>query len=61
MVPASDRPTEGRRIVKVGALVVVEKLEVLPWSQNRDGQQRSGIAYRAVELKAASPASAKAA
>ncbi|HEV7823283.1 MAG TPA: hypothetical protein VGP02_00080 [Mycobacteriales bacterium] len=40
--------------VKVGAAVVVDKLEVLPWSQTRDGQHRSGVAYRAAELKAAS-------
>jgi hypothetical protein len=45
---AGERPN-----VKVGALVVVDHLEVIPWCQTRDGQHRSGIAYRATELKPA--------
>jgi hypothetical protein len=39
--------------VKVGALVTVTQLEVIPWCQTRNDQHRSGIAYRAAELKAA--------
>ncbi|MEV4321467.1 hypothetical protein AB0J37_04490 [Microbispora rosea] len=38
--------------VKVGQLVTLSKLEALPWSTNG----RSGVAFRAVEIKAASPA-----
>jgi hypothetical protein len=36
--------------VKVGSLVVVSKLEALPWATNG----RNGVAFRAEEIKAAS-------
>jgi len=42
--------------VKVGQLVAVSGLEALPWATNG----RNGVAFRALELKAASPASVKA-
>jgi hypothetical protein len=37
--------------VKVGQLVIVSKLEALPWATNG----RNGVAFRALELKAAAP------
>jgi hypothetical protein len=37
--------------VTVDAIVVPVALEVLPWCEIRGGQHRSGIAYRARELK----------
>jgi hypothetical protein len=37
--------------VKVGQLVIVSKLEALPWATNG----RNGVAFRAQELKAAAP------
>ncbi|MFI0454152.1 hypothetical protein [Actinomadura sp. 6N118] len=43
--------------VKVGQPVIVSGLEALPWSTNG----RSGVAFRAVELKAAAPAAVKSA
>jgi hypothetical protein len=46
---AGERPT-----VKVDAVVVPVELEALPWCQTKTGQQhRSGVAYRAAELKPA--------
>src|SRR5215467_1158384 len=42
--------------VKVGQLVVVSKLEALPWATNG----RNGVAFRAEELKAAGAGSARA-
>jgi hypothetical protein len=41
--------------VKVGQKVTVSKLEALPWSTNG----RSGVAFRAEEIKAAGAASVK--
>jgi hypothetical protein len=41
--------------VKVGQLVAVSSLEALPWATNG----RNGVAFRAVEIKAASPTSVK--
>lgn len=43
--------------VKVGQLVLVSKLEALPWATNG----RNGVAFRAEEIKAAGPSSVKAA
>ena len=43
--------------VKVGQLVVVSKLEALPWATNG----RNGVAFRAEEIKAAGPASVRSA
>jgi hypothetical protein len=43
--------------VKVGALVIVSKLEALPWATNG----RNGVAFRAQELKAAAPHAVKSA
>jgi hypothetical protein len=43
--------------VKVGQLVIVSKLEALPWATNG----RNGVAFRAVEIKAAGAASARSA
>ena len=37
--------------VKVGQLVTVSKLEALPWATNG----RNGVAFRALEIKAAAP------
>ena len=37
--------------VKVGQLVAVSKLEALPWATNG----RNGVAFRALEIKAAAP------
>jgi hypothetical protein len=38
--------------VSVGEIVVPEGLEALPWTnKNRDGELRTGIAYRATGLK----------
>jgi hypothetical protein len=37
--------------VKVGQLVSVSKLEALPWATNG----RNGVAFRALEIKAAAP------
>ena len=48
---AGERPN-----VKVGQMVTASKLEALPWSTNG----RNGVAFRAVEIKAAGPASVKA-
>jgi len=47
---AGERPN-----VKVGQSVAVSKLEALPWSTNG----RSGVAFRAEEIKAAGLASVK--
>src|ERR1700722_11308349 len=41
---AGDKPE-----VKVGQLVIVSKLEALPWATNG----RNGVAFRAVEIKPA--------
>jgi hypothetical protein len=41
--------------VRVGALVIVSKLEALPWATNG----RSGVAFRAVEIRAAGLTSVK--
>ena len=43
--------------VKVGQLVIVSKLEALPWATNG----RNGVAFRAQELKAAAPHAVKSA
>src|ERR1700716_3528839 len=43
--------------VRVGALVIVSKLEALPWATNG----RNGVAFRAQELKAAAPHAVKSA
>jgi len=43
---AGERPN-----VKVGQLVTVSKLEALPWATNG----RNGVAFRALEIKAAGP------
>jgi hypothetical protein len=43
---AGERPN-----VKVGQLVLVSKLEALPWATNG----RNGVAFRAEEIKTASP------
>ena len=39
--------------MKVDTVVVPVGLEVIPWCQTKNGQHRSGIAYRATELKPA--------
>ena len=36
--------------VKVGALVSPVQLEIIPWAQVRNGNLRSGVAFRATEL-----------
>jgi hypothetical protein len=43
-----ERPT-----MKIDTVVVPVGLEVIPWCQTKNGQHRSGIAYRATELKPA--------
>ncbi|MCP2341029.1 hypothetical protein [Actinomadura rupiterrae] len=43
--------------VKVGQPVIVSELEALPWSTNG----RSGVAFRAAELKASAPSAVKSA
>jgi hypothetical protein len=43
--------------VKVGQLVAVSKLEALPWATNG----RNGVAFRALEIKAAAPHAVKSA
>ncbi|MEU6780405.1 hypothetical protein ABZ912_14480 [Nonomuraea angiospora] len=43
--------------VKVGQVVTLSKLEALPWSTNG----RSGVAFRATEIKAASVSAVKSA
>ena len=43
--------------VKVGQLVSVSKLEALPWATNG----RNGVAFRALEIKAAAPHAVKSA
>ena len=43
--------------VKVGQLISVSRLEALPWATNG----RNGVAFRAVEIKTAGPASVKSA
>jgi hypothetical protein len=53
-----DRYHYGRRPnMKVVQLVVMSKLEALPWATNG----RSGVAFRAEEIKAAGAASARSA
>jgi hypothetical protein len=42
--------------VKVGQLVILSKLEALPWATNG----RNGVAFRAVEMKPAGVSSVKA-
>jgi len=37
--------------VKVGTVVFPVQLEALPWSQVKNGNHRSGVAYRATELR----------
>lgn len=49
---AGEKPS-----VKVGQLVTVSNLEALPWATNG----RNGVAFRAVEIKTAGPASVKSA
>ena len=50
--------SEAKPAVTVGELVVPVELEALPWANtDRDGKVRSGIAYRASELKSLVPAS----
>jgi hypothetical protein len=56
--PGPDVPTDGSRIVKLYVDLAGKRFEVsreaeLPWSQVKDGKQRSGVAFRAVELKPA--------
>ncbi|GIJ44524.1 hypothetical protein Val02_14100 [Virgisporangium aliadipatigenens] len=47
---AGEKPS-----VKVGQLVTVQQLEAIPWATNG----RNGVAFRAIELKPAGPASSK--
>ena len=45
--------------VRRGQLVSLVQLEAVPWSMEQNGKARSGVSFRAVEIKAAAVASAK--
>ncbi|MEH1124437.1 hypothetical protein [Micromonospora sp. CPCC 206061] len=42
--------------ITVGQLLVPVELEAMPWANDRDGKVRSGVAFRATELRALTPA-----
>jgi hypothetical protein len=48
--------SETKPDVSVGQVIAPTDLEALPWSSDRDGKLRSGVAFRASGLRVLSPA-----